>query len=118
MAKDCSVLAGEMEQSWETWGQDLFLPGPQTSPEPEVPSFQGLEVTGEILWCLLGAFAPGDPSKGTVPRTCQPPSIRTWKGRSKKTPCSWDTSFSSASSLGYWGRISVWGCQSKLAPCH
>lgn len=68
MAKDCSVLAGEMEQSWETWGQDLFLPGPQTSPEPEVPSFQGLEVTGEILWCLLGAFAPGDPSKGTVPR--------------------------------------------------
>lgn len=68
MAKDCSVLVGEMGQTWETWGRDPFLPGLQTPPEPEVASFQGLEVTGKILWCLLGAFAPGHPCEDTVPR--------------------------------------------------
>lgn len=68
MAKDCSVLAGEMGHTWETWGQDPFLPGLQTPSGPEFPSLQGLEVTGKILWYLLGAFAPGDPCEGTVPR--------------------------------------------------
>lgn len=86
MAKDCSVLAGEMEQSWETWGQDLFLPGLQTSPEPEVPSFQGLEVTGKILWCLLGAFAPGDPSEGTMPRDMSASFHRNLEGWEQGNP--------------------------------
>lgn len=65
MAKDCSMLAGEMGQTWETWGWAPFLTGLQTPPEPEFPSFQGLEVTGKVLWCLLGAFALGEPCEGT-----------------------------------------------------
>lgn len=68
MAKDCSGLAGKMGQTWETWSRGPFLPGLQTPPEPEVPSFQGLEVTGKILRCLMGAFVLGDPCEGTVPR--------------------------------------------------
>lgn len=68
MAKDCSVLVGEMGHTWEMWGQDPFLPGLQIPSGPEFPSLQGLEVTGKILWYLSGAFAPGDPCEGTVPR--------------------------------------------------
>lgn len=62
------MLAGEMGQTWETWGQDPFLPELQTPPEPEGPSFQGLEVIGRFLWCLLGAFVPGDFFDSTVPK--------------------------------------------------
>jgi len=67
-AKDCPVLAGEMGQTWETWGWHPFLPGLQTPPDPEAPSFQGLGVTCKIQWCLLGAFAFRDPGEATVPR--------------------------------------------------
>lgn len=35
-------MAREMGQTWEMWGQDPFLSGFWTEPEPEVPSLQGL----------------------------------------------------------------------------
>lgn len=78
MAKDCSMTS-ERQQTWEMWGQDPFLSGFQTPPEPQVPSFQGLEVTGKILWCLLEAFAPEDPLEGTMSKDMSTlSSIRTW----------------------------------------
>lgn len=49
MAEDCSVLAAEMGLTREMWGQDSFLLGLQALSEPEMPSFQELEVTGNIL---------------------------------------------------------------------
>lgn len=76
-------MANEMGQTWEMWGQDPFLSGFWTPPEPEVSSFQGLGVTGKILWCLLDAFVPRIPAfEGTMSKdTSTLFSIRAWGQR-------------------------------------
>lgn len=73
-------MASEMGQTWEMGGQDPFLSGFLTPPEPEVSSFQGLRLTGKILGCLLDAFVPWVPAfEGTMSKdTSTLFSIRAW----------------------------------------
>lgn len=56
----------------------------------------------------------GDLFEHAVPRT-RPRSFHQDLWGQEEAPCSRDASFPPASSLGYWVRISAWGCQSKLA---
>lgn len=85
-------MASEMGQTWKMWGQDPFLSGFWMPPEPEVPSFQRLGVTGKILWCLLDPFTPEDSFEGTMskdmPCHCPCSSFPSGPG-GEEPPCSW-----------------------------
>lgn len=58
-----------MGQAWELWGQDPFLSGFRMPPETEVSSFQGLGISGKILWCLLEHLFLGTHLKVPCQRT-------------------------------------------------